>query len=66
MPVTFQYVLTKTQPGIFFVSGRFVDINMSFVRFTTSPNMSSHLDGMPTVEYWGKMQLPLLQTSICT
>lgn len=53
-------------------SGHFSGINMNSVHFTTSPNMSSHSGGMPTVGYWGKMllpypylQLPILQISIC-
>ncbi len=45
--------------------GHFAGINMNSARFTTSPSMSSHLDGMPTAGYWGKMWLPLLQISIC-
>lgn len=42
------------------VPGHFAGINMNSVHFTTSPNMSSHLGGMPTVGYWGKMQLPYI------
>lgn len=48
----------------------FAGTNMNSVHFTTSPNMSNHLDGMPTAGYWGKMgllrylQFILLQISI--